>query len=81
METHGIPNDIMPNIDSIIVLILLSVLDRVIFPFLRRLGVPVRHVNRITMGFLICGVSMLYAAFVQRIIYAAPPCYDKNNNE
>ncbi|EEA23194.1 hypothetical protein TMatcc_002051 [Talaromyces marneffei ATCC 18224] len=77
METHGIPNDIMPNIDSITVLILLPVLDRVVFPFLRRLGVPVHHVNRITMGFLICGVSMLYAAFVQRTIYAAPPCYDR----
>jgi POT family proton-dependent oligopeptide transporter len=77
METHGIPNDIMPNIDSITVLILLPVLDRGVFPFLRRLGVAVRHVDRITMGFLICGVSMLYAAFVQRTIYAAPPCYDR----
>jgi POT family proton-dependent oligopeptide transporter len=76
METHGIPNDIMPNIDPITVLILLPILDRVVFPFLRRLGVPVRHVDRITMGFLICGVSMLYASFVQRTIYAAPPCYD-----
>jgi proton-dependent oligopeptide transporter, POT family len=76
METHGIPNDIMPNIDSVTVLIVLPILDRVVFPFLRRLGAPVRHLDRITMGFLICGVSMVYAAFVQRTIYAAPPCYD-----
>ncbi|PIG84616.1 oligopeptide transporter [Aspergillus arachidicola] len=76
METHGVPNDIMTNIDPITVLILLPVLDRIVFPFLRRQGVPVRHVDRITIGFLVCGVSMLYAAFVQRTIYAAPPCYD-----
>ncbi|OKL61511.1 hypothetical protein UA08_03100 [Talaromyces atroroseus] len=76
METHGIPNDIMPNIDTMTVLIILPILDRVVFPFLRRLGIPVRHVDRITMGFLVCGASMLYAAFVQRAIYAAPPCYD-----
>ncbi|THC88582.1 hypothetical protein EYZ11_011973 [Aspergillus tanneri] len=76
METHGVPNDIMPNIDPITVLILLPILDRVVFPFLRRLGVSIRHVDRIKMGFLICGLSMLYAAFVQRTIYAAPPCYD-----
>nr|B8NI27.1 RecName: Full=Peptide transporter imqJ; AltName: Full=Imizoquin biosynthesis cluster protein J [Aspergillus flavus NRRL3357] len=50
METHGVPNDIMTNIDPITVLILLPVLDRIVFPFLRRQGVPVRHVDRITIG-------------------------------
>ncbi|KAE8358664.1 POT family-domain-containing protein [Aspergillus caelatus] len=76
METHGIPNDIMPNIDTITVLILLPIVDRVIFPFLRRHGIPVRHVDRITIGFILIGTSMLYATFVQRAIYAAPPCYN-----
>ncbi|KAB8233163.1 POT family-domain-containing protein [Aspergillus alliaceus] len=76
METHGIPNDIMPNIDSLTVLILLPLVDRVIFPFLRSRGIPVRHVDRIVVGFILIGVSMLYVTFVQKAIYAAPPCYD-----
>ncbi|KAE8137336.1 POT family-domain-containing protein [Aspergillus pseudotamarii] len=76
MDTHGIPNDIMPNIDTVTVLILLPIVDRVIFPFLRRHGIPVRHIDRITIGFILIGTSMLYATFVQRAIYAAPPCYN-----
>ncbi|KAE8313761.1 POT family-domain-containing protein [Aspergillus transmontanensis] len=75
MKTHGIPNDIMPNIDTFSVLLLLPIVDRVIFPFLRRHGLPVRHIDRITLGFILIGTSMLYATFVQRAIYAAPPCY------
>lgn len=76
MKTHGIPNDIMPNIDTFSVLLLLPLIDRVIFPFLRRHGLPVRHIDRITLGFILIGTSMLYATFVQRAIYASPPCYN-----
>lgn len=76
METHGIPNDLMTYINPITSLILLPTLDRIIFPFLRWLGLPVGHANRMIAGFLFCGLSMLYVAFVQRTIYEAPPCYD-----
>lgn len=76
METHGIPNDILIYISPITTLILLPVLGRIIFPSIRRFGFPVHHINRITAGFMVCGLSMLYAAFVQRKIYASPPCYD-----
>ena len=76
METHGIPNDIMTNINPITTIILLPILDRAVFPYLRKLGVPVRHVDRITVGFLLSSLSMLYAAIIQRTIYTAPPCYD-----
>ncbi|KAE8372853.1 POT family-domain-containing protein [Aspergillus bertholletiae] len=77
METHGIPNDIMPNIDTAAVVILLPILDRLVFPLLRRYGVPIRHIDRIAMGFILIGASMVYATFVQRTIYAAPPCYHR----
>ncbi|KAB8265141.1 POT family-domain-containing protein [Aspergillus pseudonomiae] len=77
MQTHGIPNDIMPNIDTITVLLLLPLVDRAVIPLLRRQGIPARHVHRIAAGFILIGTSMFYASFVQRIIYAAPPCYDR----
>ncbi|KAM5485001.1 hypothetical protein MaudMau93_005540 [Microsporum audouinii] len=76
METHGLPNDAMTSIDPLVTLILLPILDRFIFPLLRSLGASVRHIDRMALGFLFCGISMLYAAFIQRSIYAAPPCYD-----
>ncbi|KAF2865802.1 H+/oligopeptide symporter [Massariosphaeria phaeospora] len=76
METHGIPNDIMGNVDTGTVLIILPMLDRVILPFLRRLGLPVRLLDRILVAFVFCGISMLYAAYLQHRIYLAPPCYN-----
>jgi POT family proton-dependent oligopeptide transporter len=76
METHGIPNDIMTVIDPVAVLILLPTLDRVIFPFLRKLGLALVPADRVKLGFVLCGIAMLYAALVQRMIYLAPPCYD-----
>ncbi|KAH8690261.1 oligopeptide transporter [Talaromyces proteolyticus] len=76
METHGIPNDLISIIDNISVLILLPTCDRVVLPLLRRMGAPLRTIDRIQVGFMLCGIAMLYTAFVQRRIYSSPPCYD-----
>ncbi len=76
METHGIPNDIMIFLDPVTTIVLLPILDRVIFPYFLRRGSPIDYVHRMTAGFVFCGAAMLYAAFVQETIYAAPPCYD-----
>ncbi|OJZ83582.1 hypothetical protein ASPFODRAFT_35061 [Aspergillus luchuensis CBS 106.47] len=76
MQTHGTPNDILPYMNPITTLFLLPLLDRLIFPTVRNLGYPVHHFPRITAGFMVCALAMLYAAFVQRTIYVSPPCYD-----
>ncbi|OKL60563.1 hypothetical protein UA08_03946 [Talaromyces atroroseus] len=76
MEAHGIPNDILVFLDPVTATVLLPFLDRVVFPYFERIRKPIGYVHRMTAGFLFCGVAMLYAAFVQRKIYAAPPCYD-----
>ncbi|KAH8696354.1 oligopeptide transporter [Talaromyces proteolyticus] len=76
METHGIPNDILVFLDPVTAIILLPILDRIVFPYFERIGKPVDYVHRMTAGFMFCGAAMLYAAFVQWEIYAAPPCYN-----
>ena len=73
METHGIPNDLLFNIDTISVLILGLVLEFLIYPFLRRLGLLLRPLTRITCGFLVISIAM---AVLQSKIYSSPPCYD-----
>lgn len=76
METYRIPNDMIAYLNPIIMLILLPVLNRIIFPLLRSMNVSVTYNNRMLAGFLFCGVAMVYSAFLQWAIYAAPPCYD-----
>ncbi|KAL7273533.1 peptide transporter ptr2 [Rhizina undulata] len=76
MQTHGIPNDIMQNIDPITIIIFIPICDRIIYPLLRHIGIPFKPITRITVGFFFAAISMGYTAIVQHIIYTSGPCYD-----
>ncbi|KAI5290041.1 peptide transporter ptr2 [Ascosphaera aggregata] len=76
MELHGMPNDIMQNIDPLTIIIFIPIIDRLVFPFIRkRFGVAIKPITRITLGFFFIAVAMAYAAIVQHLIYTSPPCY------
>lgn len=75
MQLHGIPNDIMQNIDPLTLIFLIPIFDRYLYPGLRKIGVPFRPITRITWGFVFGAVAMAYAAIVQHVIYSSPPCY------
>lgn len=75
MELHGIPNDIMHNINPLTIIIFIPIMDRLVYPFLRRMGIPFKPITRITTGFLVGSLAMSWAAIVQHLIYRSPPCY------
>lgn len=52
MELHGIPNDLMQNIDSLTIIVFIPLMDRLVYPSLRKIGIPFRPITRITMGFV-----------------------------
>jgi proton-dependent oligopeptide transporter, POT family len=75
MEGHGMPNDFMQNFDPISILVFTPILDRIVYPILRRAGIELRPIARITIGFCLAGLGLAYAAIVQHLIYSAGPCY------
>lgn len=75
MQLHGIPNDIMQNVDPLALIFLIPLFDRLLYPSLRKIGIPFRPITRITWGFVFGALAMAYAAIVQHIIYSSPPCY------
>ena len=75
MQLHGVPNDLIWNLDGITIIVFIPILDRLVYPFLRKIGIPFRPITRITMGFMFAALSMAYAAVVQHLIYTSPPCY------
>jgi POT family proton-dependent oligopeptide transporter len=75
MELHGIPNDVMSNIDPLTIIIFIPICERFLYPALRRVGVPFKPITRMFAGFMFAAAAMAYAAFVQRAIYNAGPCY------
>jgi dipeptide/tripeptide permease len=65
----------MGNLDPIVIALLIPLLDRIIYPFLRRHGIQFKPITRIALGFLTGSISMLYASWLQSKVYLAPPCF------
>ncbi|KAF2464029.1 di/tri peptide transporter 2 [Lindgomyces ingoldianus] len=76
MRGHGIPNDLMQNFDSISILVFLPVMDRLVYPMLRKAKIPYPPINRIVTGFWIGSLAMAYAAVIQYYVYKRGPCYE-----
>ncbi|CAE6461342.1 unnamed protein product [Rhizoctonia solani] len=74
MSTHGVPNDLLQNIDPIAIIILIPLMDRIVYPGLRRLGWVVRPIQRITFGFILAALAMVYTSILQNAIYRTNPC-------
>jgi POT family proton-dependent oligopeptide transporter len=77
MRGHGIPNDLMQNFDPIAILFFAPILDRLVYPMFQKYHIKFRPIARITFGFFIASMSMLYAAILQHYIYKAGPCYGR----
>ncbi|KNG87012.1 oligopeptide transporter [Aspergillus nomiae NRRL 13137] len=75
MNTHRLPNDIMFAINPLSILLIIPVLDQIILPRARRVGLDLSPITRITAGFFLCGLGMAYAGILQYTIYHSPPCY------
>ena len=75
METGGVPNDLMPDLNAITVLLCLPLVTHGLHPLLRNLRIPFPPVTRIAFGFLLEVMAMVFAAGVQGYIYASGPCY------
>ncbi|KAI8342379.1 POT family-domain-containing protein [Chlamydoabsidia padenii] len=65
----SLPNNIMNNFDPIALLIFIPVVDLVLYPFLRKNKINFFPQQRITVGFFLGSLSMVYAAVVQHYIY------------
>ncbi|KAI8137936.1 POT family-domain-containing protein [Fennellomyces sp. T-0311] len=76
MLTGDVPNDIMQNINPFALIVLIPLMDRVIYPLLRRFGIPMRPIFRISLGFFFGAVAMGYTSGIQAKIYATPPYFD-----
>jgi POT family proton-dependent oligopeptide transporter len=76
METHGLPNDLLFNLDPITIIIFIPIMEKWVYPGLRRAGIAFKPITRIAFGFFICAGSMAYAAGIQKYVYSKGPCYD-----
>ncbi|KAG6888584.1 hypothetical protein C0995_007266 [Termitomyces sp. Mi166 len=69
MSTHGLPNDVLSNLDPLALVIFIPICDLIIYPALRRGGVNFSALRKITAGFVSGSAAMIWAAVVQHYIY------------
>lgn len=76
METHGVPNDLLFNLNPISIILFIPIMEKGIYPLLRKMKIPFKPITRITFGFILAAAAMAYAAGIQKMVYNAGPCYD-----
>jgi POT family proton-dependent oligopeptide transporter len=76
MTLRCTPNDLIQNLNPITLVILIPIFDFFIYPFLRKHKINFTPLKRITFGFLVAGLAMVYAAVVQHYLYDTSPCHD-----
>jgi len=75
MSTHGLPNDVLSNLDPFALIIFIPICDLVIYPFLRRVGINFSALKKITAGFWTGAAAMIWAAVLQHYVYKTNPCH------
>lgn len=74
MATHGLPNDVLSNLDPFALIIFIPICDLLIYPALARAGIRFTPIKKITWGFATGAASMIWAAVLQHYIYKTSPC-------
>lgn len=77
MRLGGVPNDTIQALNSIACVLLGPVLQKGLYPTVRRLGINFGPIARITWAFILMSTSMAFAAGLQKLIYARGPCYQQ----
>lgn len=74
MQLNGAPNDLIQNLNPISIIIIVPIMDRVVYPGLRRMGIAFTPIKRMTVGFFFASASMIAACVMQYYIYRMSPC-------
>ncbi|KAF9698029.1 hypothetical protein EKO04_004040 [Ascochyta lentis] len=81
MALHGVPNDLLANLDPISIIILVPIMDTVVYPFLRKRGIRFTPLKKICAGFIIASFSMVWASVLQYYVYKTSGYYDDPSQE
>ncbi|EJD07116.1 PTR2-domain-containing protein [Fomitiporia mediterranea MF3/22] len=74
METHGLPNDVLANLNPFALLIFIPICDLLVYPALQRANIRFTPIKKITAGFYTCAAAMIWAAVLQHYLYKTNPC-------
>lgn len=75
MQTHGLPNDIMYNLNPISVMVFLPFFQSWIYPTLAKMKINFSAEHRIGVGLFCAAIAIAYTTGIQHLIYITGPCF------
>ncbi|KAH8590996.1 Ptr2 peptide transporter [Bisporella sp. PMI_857] len=74
MKLNGLPNDVLSNLNPFALMILIPLCDIVIYPALRKARINFSPIKKITAGFYVGTLAMIWACIIQYYIYKKSVC-------
>ncbi|KNG80975.1 oligopeptide transporter [Aspergillus nomiae NRRL 13137] len=74
MELHGVPNDIIMNLNPLTLIIFIPIMDQFVYPGIQRLGFQFTPLKRMYAGYMLAALSMVSATVIQHYIYKMGEC-------
>ncbi|KAH7113264.1 MFS peptide transporter-like protein Ptr2 [Dendryphion nanum] len=79
MVLGKVPNDIISKLNPIFIIIVIPLMDFIVYPGLRKAGVVLSPIKKITAGFVLSSLAMVSACVTQAYIYKLSACGDHIN--
>ena len=70
MDLHGLPNDLLYNLNPISIIIFIPIIEKVLYPQLRKLGIAFKPITRIAVGFFFIEAGALVKAYSRPVMEA-----------
>ena len=80
LKLHGVPNDLINNLNPITLVIFIPIMDFFVYPALRKSRINFTPIKRITWGFFIASAAMVSSTVMQYYIYKTSACPDTEVN-
>lgn len=74
MIVNGLPNDLINNWNSLAIIVGTPILTWGLYPFMARIGYPLKPMDRMCIGFLLGSLTCVICALVQWRVYATSAC-------
>ncbi|WFD35191.1 hypothetical protein MCUN1_002041 [Malassezia cuniculi] len=68
------PQELVSQLDPIFIIVFIPVFTFLLYPYLERRRIPFTPIKRITVGFFVASIAMIWSAVVQHYIYESTGC-------
>ncbi|OCF62322.1 POT family proton-dependent oligopeptide transporter [Kwoniella mangroviensis CBS 10435] len=68
------PNDVIDNLNPLTIIFFTPIITYGFYPFFEKIGYPLKPMTRLSIGFMLGCINMIYGAVLQWKVYKTSPC-------